>query len=57
MNRKLIKLLVTYYAEYWKSRNKLHNNKRVNYEHVIFWKERLENLILNSNKLGMIEFL
>jgi len=35
INRKLITLLVIHCVEYWKGRNELHNDKRVNREYII----------------------
>jgi len=35
INRKLIKLLVTHHTEYWKNRNKIYDDKKVNCEFMI----------------------
>ena len=56
INKRLIKLLVTYFIEYQKSRNELHNDKRVKQKCIAHQKERLENSILNSNRPDMIKF-
>ena len=57
INRIIVKEYVSHYVRCWHERNKVYNDSAIKRIYMIEWKKRLEDMILNLNRIDAIKCL